>query len=50
MKTLPTAVDQAKPLIALDEPQRTAAVAASTNEVEELKEQIAMLTVSSIFQ
>ena len=37
MKTLQKAVDQARILMALDEPQQTAAVTSSTNEVEELK-------------
>ena len=44
MKTLQTAVDQARLLIALDDPQQTAVVASSTNKVEELKEQITRLT------
>ena len=37
MKTLQTAADQARIFMALDGPQQTAAVASSTNEVEELK-------------
>ena len=35
MKTLQTAVDRARLLMVLDKPQQTAAVASSTNEVED---------------
>ena len=43
-KALQMAVNCIRPLMALDEPQQTAAVTSSTYEGENLKEQIARLT------
>ena len=44
IKTVQTAVDRARLLMTLEEPQQTAAVASSTSEIEELKDQVTRLT------